>query len=192
MKLFGSHPEVKNAELDCTPQNDYASEEGVARIDDVVDPGEKVHYLAKETGGGVDVERSTSAMFEDGGRLMATMGDVRTAATDERVLVKIPQVLGCEERSIPYDEITAVEADLEGMYRRLTVRTPDRAYHVDVGGLSVEECREMARFVREKCPEASAGEPADEAPDGEADAADVDADPDVDPNADAGPDMVKS
>jgi hypothetical protein len=196
MSLFRSDKEVKNADLDCSPRNDHASEEAVAKIDDLLDAGEKVHYLARETGGGVDVEGSNAgaSMFgDDKTRTLGTMGDVRTAATDTRIVVKIPRALGSDERSVSYRQITDVDLDLEGMYKRLSVRTDDRAYHVDVGCLSAEECREMAEFVEEQCAEAVAGDAAD---DQDTDAAedsdsDADADADADPDPETGPDMAE-
>lgn len=196
MGLFGNDDEVKNADLDCSPQNEYASEEAVAKVDDIVDPGEKVHFLARETGGGVDVEAAGAGLFGgDGTRILGTIGDVRTAATDRRVLVKIPLVLGSDVRSIPYSEVTGVDLDLKGMHRRLSVRTAERTYHVDVGALPSEECREMAAFVREKRSEERDDELAGEhdvEPDGEPDPdADMDSDAEPDPDADAGPDMVE-
>jgi hypothetical protein len=199
MGLFRSEKRVKNADLDCSPQNDYASEEAVAKIDDLLEAGEKVHFLARETGGGVDVEGSNSgaSMFgDDKNRTLGTMGDVRTAATDKRVVVKIPRVLGSLERSVPYREITDVDLDLEGMYKRLRVRTDDRAYHVDVGRLPAEACTEMAAFVEERSAAAGtrhAGGDRDEdaAPDLDEDgaaeaAADADADADLDPESGPG------
>lgn len=194
MGLFRNDPEVKNADLDCSPQNDYASEEAVAKIDGLLEPDEKVHFLAREAGGGVDLEGSSagaSLFGDDKVRLLGTMGDVRTAATDRRLLVKIPRALGSDDRSVPYHEIREVDLDLEGLYKRLSVRTSDRAYHVDVGGLSAEECREMARFVEERSPEAGEGEPLED-PDPDADVEpDPDADPDADVDPETGPDMVE-
>lgn len=194
MGLFGDDAEVKNADLDCSPQNEYVTEETVAKVDDALDAGEKVHFLARGTGGGVDVEAAGAGLFGgDGTRILGTMGDVRTTATDRRVLLKIPRALGSDVRSIPYREVTDAEVDLEGVHRRLSVLTAERTYHVDVDALSSEDCREMATFVREKGSEAGDdGSAEEDEPDRDADPDDdLDAEPETDPDAEAGPDMVK-
>lgn len=157
MGLFGGGSKLDNADIDCSPQNDYVSEKTVAKIDDIVDPGEKIHYLAKEAGGGIDVEGSSagSSLFgNDRSRKTGTTGYVRTAATDKRVLVKIPQALGNDERTVPYRNITSVDLDLGMLYKRLSLQTPGQTYHIDIGGLGKTECRKMARFVRDQISEA--------------------------------------
>jgi len=157
MALFGGDSTVENADIDCSPQNDYVSEKTVAKIDDIVDPSEKIYYLAKEAGGGIDVEGSSagSSLFgNDRSRKTGTVGWVRTAATNKRVLVKIPQALGSDERSVPYRNITSVDLDLGAVYKRLSLQTAGQTYHIDIGGLSKDECRKMARFVRNKVSEA--------------------------------------
>lgn len=157
MGLFGGDSTIENADLDCSPQNDYVTEKTVSKIDDIVDPDEKIHYLAKEAGGGVDVEGSgagSSLFGDDRSRKTGTVGFVRTAATNKRVLVKVPQALGSDERSIPYRNITSVDLDLGMVYKRLSLQTPGQTYHIDIGGLSKDDCREMARFVREKTSDA--------------------------------------
>lgn len=157
MGLIGGNSTVENADIDCSPQNDYVSEKTVAKIDEIVDPGEKIHYLAKEAGGGIDVEGSSagSSLFGDErSRKIGTVGWVRTAATDKRVLVKIPQALGSDERSVPYRNITSVDLDLGAVFKRLSLQTPGQTYHIDIGGLSKDDSREMSRFVRNKASEA--------------------------------------
>lgn len=166
MGLFGSDDaEVENAVLDCEPQNEYVSEETVAEIDDLLRPGERVRYLAKGTGGGLELA--------DGGRNwrgneknaeIATKGRVRTAATDQRLVIEVPQLTGSNEYSVPYENVTSIDVNTSLMSVRLTIQTPGQTYRPDVDGLTEETAREMAEFVREQM-SADGGD------------ADVDADP---------------
>lgn len=129
----------------------YVSEETVAKIEDILDPSEKVHHLTR--GSTVDVEGSSagSSLFgDDRSRKMSLIGHVRAAFTNKRVVVKIPQVLGTDERSIPYDSITSVDLDTGLVNKRITLQTPGQTYHIEAHKPDKEACREISKYVREK------------------------------------------
>lgn len=130
-----------NADLDCEPQNDYVSEKRVEKIDDMLDDGEKVHYLAKATGEGLAVGGETK---------YPSKGSILTAATDRRVVSKVPYLSGSEEFSVPYDSITSVDVKSGLMKKRLLLRTTARTYGIGVGNLSDSTYREMGQFIRSK------------------------------------------
>jgi hypothetical protein len=138
-----------DADLNCSPQNEYVSKKTVAKIDSILDKGEKVHYLAKARGSGVIVEGSGTSYQKKG-----KGGWVRTAATDKRVAIKIPQHLGNDERAIPYRNITSVDLDLGWVFKRLTLQTAGETYHIGIGAVSKDECRKMTKFIRSKISEA--------------------------------------
>lgn len=142
---------LENADIDCEPQNEYVSEETVAKIDDVLDGGEKVHFLAREAGGGVTIQGAT----EDEEKKVASGGHIRTAATDRRVVSKIPNLIGSEEISIPYDSISTVDLKSGLVRTRLSLQTDMKTYGIEIGHLNDDECKRMSRFIREKVSEAN-------------------------------------
>ena len=73
--------------------------------------------------------------------------------TEKRVAVKIPQWLGSDERSIPYDSITSVDLDTGLINKRLTLQTPGQTYHIEAHEPGKEECREAIKFIRKKISE---------------------------------------
>ena len=120
----------------------------------VLDDDETVHYLTR--GSTVDVEGSsagTSLFGDDRSRKSGTKGYVRAAITDKRVAVKIPQWLGSDERSIPYDSITSVDLDTGLVNKRISLQTPGQTYHIEVHEPGKDECRDAVRFIREKISE---------------------------------------
>jgi len=47
---------LENANLDCVPQNEFVSKKQVEKIDQYLDPGEEVHFLAKDAGGQLKID----------------------------------------------------------------------------------------------------------------------------------------
>jgi hypothetical protein len=75
---------------------------------------------------------------------------VRAAFTDKRVAVKIPQVLGDDERSVPYHSITSVDLDTGLTNKRISLQTAGQTYHIEAHEPGKDECRDITRFIRKK------------------------------------------
>lgn len=132
----------------------YVTTERVKKIESVLDDSEKVHYLTR--GSTVDVEGSSagSSLFgDDRSRKSGTKGYVRAAITDNRIVVKVPQWLGDDERSVPYRNITSVDLDTGLINKRLSLQTPGQTYHIEAQEPDKEEVREAAKFIRNKITE---------------------------------------
>jgi len=132
----------------------YVTEDRVAKLADVLDEDETVHYLTR--GSTVDVEGSSagSSLFgDDRSRKTGTRGYVRAAITDRRVVVKVPQWLGSDQRSVPYQNVTSVDLDTGLVVKRLSLQTPGQTYHIEAHEPGKEEVREAVRFVRGKITE---------------------------------------
>lgn len=132
----------------------YVTDARLKKVESVLDDDETVHYLTR--GSTVDVEGSsagTSLFGDDRSRKSGTKGYVRAAITDKRVAVKIPQWLGSDERSIPYDSITSVDLDTGLVNKRISLQTPGQTYHIEVHEPGKDECRDAVRFIREKISE---------------------------------------
>lgn len=137
-------------------QGEYVTSKRLAKVESVLDDDETVHYLTR--GSTVDVEGSSagSSLFgDDRSRKTGTRGYVRAAITDRRVVVKVPQWLGSDERSVPFESITSVDLDTGLVNKRLTLQTPGQTYHIEVHEPGKDECREAVRFIRNKISEAN-------------------------------------
>lgn len=135
-------------------RGEYVTAERVRKVEDILDSEERVHYLTR--GSTIDVEGSssgTSLWGDDRSRKTGTRGYVRAAITGKRVVVKIPQWLGSDERSVPYQNITSVDLDTGLVNKRLTLQTPGQTYHIEAHEPGKEEVRNAARFVRTKITE---------------------------------------
>lgn len=152
MGIFDSNDEVylENANIDCEPQNEYVTEENVAKIDDVLDPGENVHYLAAEAGGGIEIK----GREVEGEQKAGTMGHIRTAATNKRVVSKVPQFFKSEEISIPYETISSVGIRSGMVQTKFTIETNSQTYSIGIGQLADDACSSMVGFVRKMSSEA--------------------------------------
>lgn len=132
----------------------YVTAERIEKIESVLDDSEKVHYLTR--GSTVDVEGSSagSSLFgDDRSRKSGTKGYVRAAITDKRVVVKVPQWLGSDERSVPYQNITSVDLDTGLINKRLSLQTPGQTYHIEVHEPDKDEVRNAVKFIRNKITE---------------------------------------
>lgn len=154
----GADDEASASGADHLPaeRGDYVTPARVDKVADVLDEDEQVHYLTR--GSTVDVEGSsagTSLFGDDRSRKSGTAGYVRAAITDRRVVVKVPQWLGNDERSVPYETVTSVDLDTGLVNKRLSLQTPGQTYHIEAHEPDKDEVREAVRFVRERI--ASAG-----------------------------------
>lgn len=153
----------KEEELSSLPDNyteqakgDYVTKKRLLKVEDILDDDETVYYLTR--GSTVDVEGSSagSSLFgDDRSRKTGTKGWVRAVYTDKRVAVKVPQVLGDDERSIPYHSVTSVDLDTGLQTKRFSLQTPGQTYHIETHDPGKDECREIVRFVRDKIAEAN-------------------------------------
>lgn len=149
MGLFSSDSD--DATTGVEPQGEYVTEKRVAKVADILDDGEPVHYLTR--GSTVDVEGSSagkSLFGNDRSRKTGTKGYVRAAFTDSRVVVKVPQILGTDERSVPYASITSVDLDTGFVNNRISLQTPGQTYHIEVHEPGKDEIHEIMRFVRDQ------------------------------------------
>jgi hypothetical protein len=143
-KSFGDH----------SPVGDYVTEKRVAKVEEILDNDENVHYLTR--GSTVDVEGSQaggSLFGDDRSRKSGTKGYVRAAYTQKRVVIKIPQWMGSDERTIPYRNITSVDLDTGMVNKRVTLQTPGQTYHIEAHEPGKDEVREVTKFVRNKIKE---------------------------------------
>ncbi|MDL0144691.1 PH domain-containing protein [Halobacterium salinarum] len=157
--------------LKADPQGGYVTRDRFEKVKGVLDPGEKVHFITR--GSTVDVEGSSageSLFGDDRSRKSGTSGWVRAVITDQRVAIKIPQVLGNDERSVPYSSLTSVDLDTGLVNKRLTLQTPGQTYHVEVHEPGKDEVRRASRFIRQQVenanqPDVIQQQPAESEPD---------------------------
>jgi len=151
---FGSSSNIQQNEHIADEHGEYVTLERIGKIETVLDESEKVHYLTR--GSTVDVEGSSagnSLFGDDRSRKTGTRGYVRAAITDKRVVVKVPQWLGSDERSVPYQNITSVDLDTGLVNKRLSLQTPGQTYHIEAHDPSKEEVRDAVKFIRNKIAE---------------------------------------
>jgi len=149
-----STPESEPAAENEVDRGGYVTEKRIKKIESILDEGEYVHYITR--GSTVDVEGSSagnSLWGDDRSRKSGTRGWVRAAITDKRVAVKIPQWLGSDERSIPYNSITSVDLDTGLVNKRISLQTAGQTYHIEVHDPGKKECREAVAFIRKKISE---------------------------------------
>ena len=162
MGLFGSDDSLSEADIACDPQGEYVTPARVEKVESVLDDGEKVHYLTR--GSTIDVQEggdNSSLSGDDRSRKSGTRGFVRAAFTDQRVVVKVPQFLGTDERSIPYQNIASVDLDTGLVMKRVTLQTTGATYHIEAKSPGKDEVRDATRFVRQKLGESNGEESAE-------------------------------
>jgi len=150
MGLFGSD-DTTSEDVACAPQGQYVTSERVEKIKSVLQDGENVHYLTR--GSTVDVQKGgdSSSLFGDNrSRKTGTRGYVRAAFTDTRVVVKIPQLLGSDERSVPYENVLSVDLDTGLVKKRITLQTAGPTYNIEADEPEKDEIREAVNFARER------------------------------------------
>lgn len=139
--------------LDCEPQGEWVNREKVAKVEDLLDDDELVHYMWR--GGTIDVEGSSAgeSIFGNDRDRKSSFKGIFTAITNKRIVIAIPQFLGDDERHIPYRSVTSVDLDTGLMARRVSLQTKGQTYHIQANGPSKDELREAMRFIREKVEE---------------------------------------
>ncbi|QLH85109.1 PH domain-containing protein [Halosimplex pelagicum] len=144
MGLFDNASEddiiLENADLDCEPQNDYVSKKRVKKIDEYLEPGEKVHFFATDSGGQLKIDGEQQSVL-----------NLTTAVTDRRVLFKHGKMIGSKQTSIDYKDISSVEVSFGMVQKRLNLETDSKVFGLGVGQIDKDEVQDMAKFVREKC-----------------------------------------
>jgi len=151
MGLFRSDDTDVSDHKNAEPQGEHVTDKRLRKIDSALEEGESVHYMV--AGSTVDAEgdgAGQSLFGEDRSRKSGTTGYVRTAFTEDRVVIKIPQVTGNDRRIIPYNNITSVDVDTGLVKKRISLQTKGHTYHIEVDKPGKNECREIATFVRDK------------------------------------------
>lgn len=142
-----------NYHSNCEPQGEWVNKERIKKVKDLLDPDESVHYMWR--GGTIDVEGSSAgdSIFGNDRDRKSSFKGIFTAVTDKRIVIAIPQVLGDDERHIPYRSVTTVDLDTGLVNRRVSLQTKGQTYHIQAQGPSKDELRDAMRFIREKVEE---------------------------------------
>lgn len=144
MGLFDRESEediiLENADLDCEPQNEFVSKKLVKKMDQYLEPGEKVHFLGSDAGGQLKIDGEK----KDG------VTSVLTVVTDRRVLFKTGKVIGGSQTSIYFRDISSVEVSFGVVQKRLSLETDSKVFGIGVGQIDKDEVQDMANFVRKK------------------------------------------
>ena len=149
--------------LDYEPEGEYVTAKRVKKMADVLEDGEQVMYMTK--GGTIDVEGAgsgKSVFGSDRSRKNSLGGNIRTAITDRRIVIKIPQMLGDDQRVIAYHNIIGADLDTGIVNKRLSIQTSGPTYHIQVGEPGKKEAREIPTWINNKVEgmRQSAGQPA--------------------------------
>ena len=136
---------LENADLDCKPQNEFVSKKRVKKLDEFLEPGEKVHFFASDAGGQLKINGEK----QDG------VVNVFTAITDRRVLFKTGQMIGGSQTSIDFINISSVELSFGMIQKRLNLETDSKVFGIGVGQIEKDEVQDMANFIREKIRESN-------------------------------------
>ena len=140
---------------DCTPQGEWVNAERAQKVSHLLDDNEKIHYMWR--GGTIDVEGSAAgdSIFGNDRDRKSSIKGIFTAATSERIVIAIPQVLGDDERHLPYHSATSVDLDTGLVNRRISIQTKGQTYHIQAQGPSKDELRDAMRFLRDKIEQAN-------------------------------------
>ncbi|WP_324618199.1 PH domain-containing protein [Haloterrigena salifodinae] len=122
-------------------------------MDEYLDPGEKVHFLA----------RSAGDRFEIDGDVVDDVLAQRTAATDKRIVIKKKKnPFGYESQSIRYENISSVDLSSGLVQTKLRIETSSKVYGIGVGKLSDDAAEAMSDFIRMKMSQAQESSSASE------------------------------
>ncbi|WP_049994988.1 PH domain-containing protein [Halapricum salinum] len=130
---------LENADLNCEPQGPSVTKSDVAKIDQHLSPGEKVHYL------------STGNRFSINGEEKQTM-KLRLALTDRRILLKRKQkLIGNEQQTFNYEDISSVNLRKGMVFKKIAIETQSATYGIGVtNSHDSNELQAMVNFIREK------------------------------------------
>jgi|GEM_PF-7062942 len=144
---------AKETHLDCNPQGDWVTPERLEKVIELLDDEETVHYMWR--GGTIDVEGSGAgeSIFGNDRDRKSSFKGIYTAVTNKRIVIAVPQVLGDDERHIPYRSVTSVDLDTGVLSRRVSLQTKGQTYHIQAQGPSKDEIRSAMKFIREKVEE---------------------------------------
>jgi hypothetical protein len=139
--------------LDCEPQGGWVNQDRIEKIADLLDDDETVHYMWR--GGTIDVEGSSAgeSIFGNDRDRKSSIKGIFTGVTSKRIVIAIPQVLGDDERHIPYHSVTSVDLDTGLVNRRISIQTKGQTYHIQAQGPEKDELRAGMKFIREKVEE---------------------------------------
>ncbi|RDZ49999.1 hypothetical protein C5C07_19745 [Haloferax sp. Atlit-4N] len=136
---------LENADLDCEPQGELVSKKHVKKMDEYLDPGEKVHFFAIDAGGKVKIDGEN----QDG------VMNVTTVITNQRVLYKAKKMIGGSQTSIDYKNISSVEISFGVVQKRLNLETDSKVFGIGVGHVERDEVQNMVQFIRQKIQDAN-------------------------------------
>lgn len=140
------HGPLENADIDCEPKNEFANKQQVKKIDEYLDPGEKVHFLAKSSGERFEIDSET----------VDDILSQRTAATDKRIVIKKSKnPFGFESQSIRYENISSVDLSSGLIKTKLRVETSSKVYGIGVGEIAEDAAEDMCEFIRSKMSQAN-------------------------------------
>lgn len=130
---------LENADLDCEPQGPSVTRSAVAKIDEHLSPGEKVHYL------------STGTRFSINGEDKQTM-KLRLVLTDRQILLKRKQnLIGNEQQTFNYKDISSVNLRKGMVFKKIAIETQSATYGIGVtDSHDSNELQAMVEFIREK------------------------------------------
>lgn len=130
---------LENADLDCKPQGPSVTKPAVAKIDEHLEPGEKVHYI------------TTGARFDINGEDKQTI-NLRLVLTDRRILLKRKQkMIGNELQTFNYEDISTVNLRRGMVFKKIAIEMQAASYGIGVSNAHDEsEVNAMVDFIRGK------------------------------------------
>jgi hypothetical protein len=141
MGLFDQDDDVvlENADLECEPQGPSVTESAVAKIDEHLSPGEKVHYL------------SIGSRFSINNEEKQTMS-LRLALTDQRIVLKRSTgFMSNELQTFNYEDISSVNLRKGMVFKKIAIETQSVTHGIGVTNTGDEdEIQAMVEFIRKK------------------------------------------
>ena len=142
MALFSQDDDdvvLENADLDCEPQGPSVTKSAVAKIDEYLSPGEKVHYL------------STGSRLSINGEDKQTI-KLRLGLTDRQILLKRKHnLIGTEQQTFYYEDISSVNLRKGMVFKKIAIETQSGTYGIGVtDSHDSDELQAMVEFIREK------------------------------------------
>lgn len=130
---------LENADLDCEPQGPSVTKSAVAKIDEHLSPGEKVHYI------------SSGSRFSIDGDDEETI-KLRLALTDRRIMLKRKQkLIGNELQTFSYENISSVNLRKGMVFKKIAIEMQSATYGIGVtDSHDSDELQAMVKFIREK------------------------------------------
>ena len=129
---------LENADLDCEPQGPSVTKSAVAKIDEHLSAGEKVHYI------------SSGTRFSINGEDKETI-KLRLVLTDRRILLKRKQkLIGSELQTFNYGDISSVNLRKGMVFKKIAIEMQSATYGIGVtDSHDSDELQAMVKFIRE-------------------------------------------